>query len=121
MSQLKIWLIASVVLLVTSNAMWASRVSLENEPKAAPSYGCTESEQYGEILEELVQPLAAAVNASTRPGATKESILAAAADPSTDNLTCVTPADTRIGTFGLQFAGERLTGVSTLVCIPHRP
>ena len=120
MSQLKIWFVASLLLLIVSNAMWAFRLARERGPEVPSSYGCTKTEQYGEIRQELVQPIAAAVNASVMPGATKQSILAAARGmySSAEILTCVIPSDTSIGPFGLRFDGDRLVAVSTLTCTP---
>ena len=121
MSQLRIGFFALLLLLVASNAMWAFRLSQERTPEMPNSYGCTESEQLSELREELIQPLAAAVNASVKPGANKQSILAAMSDEQfpSDNLTCVTPSDTHLAPgLGLRFSGDRLVAISTLVCTP---
>ena len=119
MSHLRIWLIAAVVLLVISNAMWAARLAGERKPEISPSYGCTETEQYAEIRQELVQPIASAVNASLKSGATKQGILGAAA--SGENQECVISSDSHIGSSGLRFDGDKLVAVSTMLCTQYRP
>jgi len=118
-------LTASLLLLVTSNVLWALHSTREATPELPVSYGCTETEQYAEIREEQVRPLAAAVNASLNPGATRHSILAAATDASNwpEFLTCVIDSDSRIGQvgLGLRFDGDRLMAVSTEFCTQYRP
>jgi hypothetical protein len=118
MSHLRIWLIAACVLLVVSNAMWAARLAGETTPTATPSYGCTETEQYAEIRQELVGPIASAINASLKPGATKQSIVAAAT--SSDSQKCIVSSDTHIGSAGLRFSGDKLVGVSTMLCTQYQ-
>src|SRR5690606_17990822 len=117
MSRLRIALIASLLLLVASNVLWAVRLVREEAPELPRSYGCTEFEQYVELRQELVQPLAAAINSSLKPGATKESILTAATDASirSESLDCVREADSDIGVraIGLRFDGDKLIAVST--------
>ena len=125
MSRLRIMLTVSLLLLVVSNILWALRLSREESPVLPTSYGCTETEQYVETREGIVRPLAAAINASLTPGATQQSILAAATDTSIqhEHLTCVVDSDSRIGqvSLGLRFDGDRLVAVSTEVCTQYRP
>lgn len=103
MSRLRIMLIASLMLLVASNVLWAFRLAGEAAPTLPASYGCTETEQYTEIREQAIRPLAAAINAALAPGATQPSILAAATDTSVqhEHLTCVIESDSRIDRPGL--------------------
>ena len=125
MSRLRILLTASLLLLVASNVLWAFRFARETVPELPTSYGCTETEQYAELREKLIRPLAAAVNASLSPGATRQSTLAAATDASNwpKRLTCVIDSDSRIGQvgLGLRFDGDRLVAVSTEYCEQYRP
>ena len=119
MSHLRIWLIVAIALLVASNALWAARFLGTDKPEITSSYGCTETEQYQEIREELINPIASAINASLEPDATKQSILAAVA--SGENRECVISSDFHVGTAGLRFTGDKLVAVSTMVCTQYPP
>jgi len=122
MSQLRAGFFAVLFLLIASNAMWATHLLSEPAPEAHKSYGCTESEQFSQLREQLIQPIAVAVNASVKSGADKQSILAAISgeQSSSEHLTCVIPSDTRLAPgLGLRFSGDRLVAISTLVCTPN--
>ena len=120
MSYSRIWIGVLLLLLVASNVVWASLMLQKEAPAPDGSYGCTETEQYLEILQSTVFPIAAAVNVSTDPGASKNDIIAAAQeDTLLANQTCVVPSDTPVaGRFGLRFSNGKLVAVSTTLCLP---
>jgi hypothetical protein len=119
MSQLRIWLVVFLLLLVASNAVWASLMLRKEAPAAVSSYGCTENEQYFEMAQESIFPLASAVQASLKPGASRASIVAAAQAPqSFSTQECTLTTDVRIADYlGLRFEGDRLVAVSTVPCV----
>lgn len=119
MSQLRVWIAVLIALLIGSNAVWASLMLRKEAPASEKSYGCTETEQYVEILHDVVFPIAAAINASSEPDSSESSIVAAARENGLfANQTCILPTDVRIGArFGLRFEGDRLVAVSTVPCV----
>ena len=125
MSRLRISLIVSLLLLVASNAIWAVRFARDKSPEAPASYGCTETEQYAELRDKLVRPLAVAFNSSLKPDATRQSIISAVTNESRwpEFLTCVIDSDTSLGQVGtgMRFDGDRLVAVSTEFCTQYRP
>ena len=125
MSRFRVSLIVSLLLLVASNALWAIHFALDKQPETPTSYGCTETEQYAELRDKLVRPLAAAFNSSLKPDATRQSIISAATDESRwpEFLTCVIDSDTSFGQVGtrMRFDGDKLVAVSTEFCTQYRP
>jgi hypothetical protein len=120
MSHSRIWISVLLLALVASNAVWASLTLRGEAPVIEGSYGCTETEQYLEILQNTVFPIAAAVNVAAKPGMSKSAIVAATQhDHLFANQTCVISSDTRVADrFGLRFENDRLVAVSTTLCLP---
>ena len=118
MSQSRVVIISLTVLLVASNALWAYPLVFPNAPEPKPEYGCSPSEQRVELEREIVWPLTAAIAASAVPGATKQSVVAAA-NKSTYGF-CIRDSDVIIAKrVALRFDDNgKLVGASTTIC-PH--
>jgi len=118
MSQSKIAIISLTALLIASNALWAYPLVFPRAPEPRQEYGCSPSEHRTELELEIVGPLTAAIAASAAPGATKQSVVAAA------NMGghgfCIQGSDVIIAKrVALRFDDDgKLIGASTTVC-PH--
>ncbi len=121
MSYSKIIILVLAGLLVVTNALWAYALTAPGAPEAKAEYRCSIDEHRTELDQEIVYPLAAAIAASGRLGATKQSIVAAASNPSSvDHQFCIRESDVVVKRrVGLRFdANGKLVGASTMLC-PH--
>ena len=116
MSQSRIAIISLAVLLVASNALWAYPLVFPGTPESKPEYGCSASEQRVELERQIVWPLTAAIAASAAPGATKQSVVAAA-NKGTYGF-CIRDSDVIIAKrVALRFDDDgKLVGASTTIC-----
>ena len=110
------------MLLAITNGMWAYNLPIVSDlPEEAHEYSCAPDEHRMEIIEQVAHPLEAAIAASGVPGATKQSVVAAASEPNTpvSNRFCYDDQDAvTVGLVGLRFNAEgRLIGASTKRCV----
>ena len=110
-------------LLVSTNLLWAYPHLLPNAPELPAEYRCASDEHRLELMLRVAHPLAEAIAASAQPGATRESIIAAASGTSVHehNRFCANggtdPKIERVKFIALRFddAG-RLVGASSEPC-----
>ena len=109
------------MLLAISNGMWAYSLSLSSQPEQMHEFTCASDEHRSQILERIAHPLESAISASAAPGATKQSVLAAASDASTplSNRFCIGDQDSiTVDLVGLRFnENGKLVGASSKKCV----
>ena len=122
MSRSAVALISLVLLLALTNGMWAYANFRPSQPESTHSYSCAPDEHRLEILERMAHPLESAIAASAAPGATKQSVVAAASERNTPEINrfCIGDQDAvTIDLVALRFNDSgKLIGASTQRCIP---
>jgi hypothetical protein len=121
MSRSSIAILSLVMLLALSNGMWAYALSSSAQPEQTHEFTCASDEHRLEVLERIAHPLESAIAASAAPGATKQSVVAAASDASTplSNRFCIGDQDVvTVDLVGLRFnENGKLIGASSKICI----
>ena len=122
MSRSAVTIISLVLLLTITNGMWAYNQFLPSAKENTHEYSCAPDEHRLEILERIAQPLESAIAAAAVPGATKQSVIAAASERNTPEINRFCVGDqsaVTVDLVGLRFnASGQLVGASTQRCIP---